>query len=148
MLKGIDPLLDAELLGMLAAMGHGDQLVLADRNFPAASVARHTVSGSLVGKDIASVTALARAICSVLPLDDFVEAPVQFMQVAGEPGRVLPVHEDMQAVVDAAEGRKVKMSALERLAFYTAARQCYGVVSCLEARPYGCFILTKGVIFE
>ena len=148
MLKGLDPLLDAELLYLLAAMGHGDDLALVDRNFPADSVARATVSGQLVRQDGVDTTAMARAILSLFPLDSFVEAPVQRMEVVGEPGTLLEVHEDMQRVANQAEGREVTMASLERFAFYQAAKGAYAVVATAEARPYGCFILKKGVVFD
>ncbi len=148
MLKTIDPLLDADLLHILASMGHGDDLALVDRNFPAASVARQTVTGRLVLKDNTTVTEAARAILSVLPLDSFVAAPVAHMQVVNEPQTRLPVHEEMQGVLDEAEGQPVKMGSIERFAFYEAAKNAFAVVATSEARPYGCFILKKGVIFD
>ena len=92
MLKGIDPLLDARLLQVLAAMGHGDDLVLVDRNFPAESVARATVSGTLVRQDGVDTTRMARAILSVFPLDSFVEAPVLRMEKVDAPEELLEVH--------------------------------------------------------
>ena len=148
MLKGLDPLLDAELLYLLAAMGHGDDLALVDRNFPADSVARATVSGQLVRQDGVDTTAMARAILSLFPLDSFVEASVQRMEVVGEPGTLLEVHEDMQRVANQAEGREVTMASLDRFAFYEAAKSAFAVVATAEARPYGCFILKKGVVFD
>ena len=148
MLKGLDPLLDAELLYLLAAMGHGDDLALVDRNFPADSVARATVSGRLVRQDGVDTTAMARAILSLFPLDSFVEAPVRRMEVVGEPDSLLEVHQDMQKVANQAEGREVTMISLERFAFYEAAKGAYAVVATAEARPYGCFILKKGVVFD
>ena len=148
MLKGLDPLLDAELLYLLAAMGHGDDLALVDRNFPADSVARATVTGQLVRQDGVDTTAMARAILSLFPLDSFVEAPIRRMEVVGEPGTLLDVHQDMQRVANQAEGREVTMASLERFAFYQAAKGAYAVVATAEARPYGCFILKKGVVFD
>lgn len=148
MLKGLDPLLDAELLHLLAAMGHGDDLALVDRNFPADSVARATVTGRLVRQDGVDTTAMARAILSLFPLDSFVEAPVRRMEVVGEPGTLLEVHRDLQRVANEAEGREVAMASLERFAFYEAAKRAYAVVATAESRPYGCFILKKGVVFD
>ena len=148
MLKGLNPLLDAELLYLLAAMGHGDDLALVDRNFPADSVARATVTGQLVRQDGVDTTAMARAILSLFPLDSFVEAPIHRMEVVGEPETLLEVHQDMQRVANQAEGREVTMASLERFAFYEAAKGAYAVVATAEARPYGCFILKKGVVFD
>ena len=148
MLKGIDPLLDARLLQVLTAMGHGDDLVLVDRNFPADSVARTTVSGTLIRQDGVDTTRMAQAILSVFPLDSFVETPVLRMEPVDKPDTLLDVHIAMLAEMEAAEGKPVAMGSLERHAFYAAARKAYAVVATAEARPYGCFILKKGVIFD
>ena len=148
MLKGLSPILNAELLWVLESMGHGDELVLADRNFPAASVAAHTVTRKLIRLDGVDDVAAARAIFSLLPLDGFVDTPIRHMQVVGEPGTVLDIHAEVKAFADEAEGRDVGMGSIERFAFYEAARRCFAVVQTAEARPYGCFLLKKGVIFD
>lgn len=147
MLKGIDPLLGGDLLRVLAEMGHGDDLALVDANFPAASVARATVSGALVRLDGADVVRAARAVLSVLPLDTFVETPVRRMEVVGAPDEVPEVQRLVQAEIDRAEGRACPMGALERFAFYEEARRAYAVLACGEGRAYGCFLLRKGVVF-
>jgi L-fucose mutarotase len=147
MLKGIDPLLGGDLLRVLAEMGHGDDLALVDANFPAASVARATVSGALVRLDGTDVVRAARAVLSVLPLDTFVETPVRRMEVVGAPDEVPEVQRLVQAEVDRAEGRARPMGALERFAFYEEARRAYAVLACGEGRAYGCFLLRKGVVF-
>ncbi|HEY7690409.1 MAG TPA: RbsD/FucU domain-containing protein [Dongiaceae bacterium] len=143
MLKNIDPLLSADLLHVLAAMGHGDDLALVDRNFPAAANAKR-----LVRLDGADILSAGRAILSVYPLDSFVDHPVMRMQMVGKPDEVPSVQQDFQKIVDAAEGRHWPMGSIERFAFYEAARQAFAVVATNESRPYGCFILKKGVIFD
>jgi L-fucose mutarotase len=147
MLKGIDPLLNAELLHILRAMGHGDDLALVDRNFPAASVARRTQTGKLVTLDGVDIPRAARAILSVFPLDSFVDHPALRMQVVGKPDEVPEVQRQVQAEIDKAEGRSWPMGSLERFAFYEAAKQSFAVVATGESRGYGCFLLKKGVIF-
>ncbi len=147
MLKNIDPLLNADLLFVLAQMGHGDDLVLVDRNFPARSVAASTTSGSLIRADGSDIPAMARAIFSVFPLDSFVGAPISRMEVVGAPDDIPEVQRDLQQIAHAAEGSPVTMAALDRMAFYAAAKNAFAVVATCEARPYGCFILKKGVIF-
>jgi len=142
MLKNIDPLLNADLLHVLAAMGHGDDIALVDRNFPATANARRLIR--LTGAD---VVAVGRAVLSVFPLDSFVDHPVRRMQMVGKPDEVPPVQQDFQKVVDAAEGRAWPMGSIERFAFYEAARQAFAVVATSASRPYGCFLLKKGVIF-
>ena len=148
MLKTIPPIIGSELLAILAEMGHGDELVLADRNFPAVSTARATVSGKLVRLAGVDTTEAARAILTLLPLDSFVDQPVRRMAVVGDHEAVLEVHADMQAVVDAAEGKSIGIEKVERFAFYEAARRAYAVVQTTESRPYGCFLLKKGVVFD
>ena len=147
MLKNLDPLLSADLLHILDAMGHGDELVLADRNFPAHSVALETATGQLIVERGVDTTRMARAILSVFPLDSFVEAPISRMEIGGDPGAVLEVHSALLAEAEKAEGKLVKMASIERHAFYAAAKRAYAVVQTGETRPYGCFILKKGVVF-
>ena len=146
MLKAIDPLLTPELLHILRAMGHGDDLVLVDCNFPADSVARQTVSGSLVRLDGADVPQAGRAILSVYPLDTFVEAAVHRMEVVGDPDAIPDVQQEFQALIDEAAGRTWPMASIERMQFYEHAKKAYAVVATGERRGYGCFILKKGII--
>ncbi|WP_322101551.1 RbsD/FucU family protein [Paraburkholderia sp. J41] len=146
MLKNLDPLLNADVLQALSAMGHGDEVVVCDANFPADSVARATVTGKLLRIDGASAPRAVRAILSVLPLDTFVEAPAMRMEVVGEPQTVPAVQREAQAEVDAAEGRPTPFASIERHAFYARARKAYCVIATGEARGYGCFVFTKGVL--
>ncbi len=146
MLKSIDPLLNADVLQALRAMGHGDELVLCDTNFPADSVARATVLGRLLRIDNVTAAQAARAVLSVLPLDSFVEAPASRMEIVGQPNEIPDVQREVQAEVDAAEGRSWPMGSVERFAFYERARRAYAVIATGERRFYGCFIFKKGVI--
>ncbi len=148
MLKTISPLLSPDLLWVLASMGHGDDLVLVDRNFPAASTAKATVSGRLIKLDGADCTQAAAAILSLFPLDSFVDSPLVYMQVVGEPETRLEIHDEVAAAAERSEGGTVKVASLERHAFYAAARQGFAVVQTSETRPYGCFLMRKGVIFD
>ena len=145
MLKGIDPRLNAEVLHVLRAMGHGDRLVIADANFPADSVARETVWGELLRID-ATVPEAVAAVGTLLPLDTFVDDHVARMEVAGAPDEIPPVQAEVQAAIDAADGREARMASIERFAFYDAARASYAVIQTTERRFYACFILRKGVI--
>jgi L-fucose mutarotase len=141
MLKNLDPLLGPQLLHVLAAMGHGDELVVADGNFPAASLARR-----LVRLDGIDAPRALRAILSVLPLDTFTPTPAAVMAVVGDPGSVPPPVRDFQAIVDAAAGRPVRLEPLERFAFYERARAAFAVVATGESRPYGNILVVKGVV--
>lgn len=146
MLKGIDQRLSAEVVHVLMLMGHGDDLVICDVNHPAATIARATTHGKLVDMAGCDIPTAAQAILSLMPLDSFVPAPVRRMQVVGEPDRQMPIFARMQAVVDRAEGRPVAIEALERFAFYDAARRSFAIIRTADSGPYGCFILKKGVV--
>jgi L-fucose mutarotase len=146
MLKNLDPLLNADILHALRAMGHGDELVVCDANFPADSVAHATVLGKLLRIDGADAPRAVRAILSVLPLDTFVDTPAMRMEVVGEPNTIPIVQREVQAEVDAAEGRPVPFAGIERHAFYARARKAYCVIATGETRGYGCFVFGKGVL--
>jgi L-fucose mutarotase len=146
MLKSIDPILNADVLYALRAMGHGDDLVLCDTNFPADAVARQTVLGRLLRIDNVTAARAARAVLSVLPLDSFVEKPASRMELVGQPDDVPPVQLEVQKEIDAAEGRSLSMGSVERFAFYERAKNAYCVIQTGERRFYGCFIFAKGVI--
>lgn len=146
MLKGIDPRLNAEVLGTLRAMGHGDVVVLSDTNFPSESIARQTVLGRLLRMDNLTSAQAAEAVLSVLPLDTFVDDFAARMEVVGEPQTIPPVQAEVQAAIDAAEGRARPMVGVERFAFYDRARAAYAVIQTGERRFYGCFLFRKGVI--
>lgn len=145
MLKNLDPLLNADVLYALRAMGHGDTLVLSDTNFPSDSIARKTPIRRLLRID-ASCPRAARAILSVMPLDSFVEHAVYRMEVVGNPKDIQPVQKEVQAEIDKAEGKPWPMGSIERMAFYEVAKKAYCVITTAEIRFYGCFIFTKGVI--
>ena len=146
MLKSIDPVLNAEVLFALRAMGHGDDVVICDTNFPADSVARQTVLGKLLRMDGVNAPRAARAILSVMPLDSFIDRPALRMEVVGKPEDVPVVQVEVQKEIDAAEGRSWPMGSIERFAFYERAKRAYCVVQTGERRFYGCFVFKKGVI--
>ena len=146
MLKMIDNRLPAEVLFVLRAMGHGDTLVICDTNFPADSVARQTAYGELLRMDNLTCGQAAAAILSLLPLDTFVDDFAGRMEVVGAPDEVPPVQREVQAAIDAAEGRPRQMVSIERYDFYERAKEAYAVIQTGERRFYGCFILRKGVI--
>ena len=146
MLKSIDPILNADVLFALRAMGHGDNLVICDTNFPADSVARQTLLGRLLRLDGVNAPRAARAILSVMPLDSFVDKPALRMEVVGKPNEIPAIQMEVQKEIDAAEGRIWPMGSIERLAFYELAKKAYCVVQTGERRFYGCFVFKKGVI--
>ena len=146
MLKGIDPRLNADMLYVLRAMGHGDALIIADTNFPSDSVAQATVHGSLLRMENLTAAEAVEAILSVYPLDTFVHDFAGRMEIVDAPDEVPPVQQDVQAAIDAAEGGHRPMVGIERFAFYDMARDSYAVIQTGERRFYGCFMLRKGVI--
>ena len=146
MLKNIDPLLNADVLYALAAMGHGDTLVICDANFPADAIARATVYGSLLRIDGADTPRAVRAVLSIMPLDTFVDDSARRMEVVDRPDEIPPVQREVQGEIDKAEGRSWRMGSIERMAFYEYARDAYCVIQTGERRFYGCFIFRKGVI--
>jgi len=146
MLKGVDQRLSAEIVHVLMLMGHGDDLVLCDVNHPAATIAAETTYGRLIDMAGCDLPTAARAILSLMPLDTFVSTPIRRMQVVSDPTADRPIFARMQAVADSAEGRAVGMQALERFAFYEAAKRSFAIIRTADSGPYGCFILKKGVV--
>lgn len=146
MLKGLDNRLNADVLYVLRAMGHGDMLVIADTNFPSDAIARDTVHGELLRMENLTAAEAVQAVLSVLPLDTFVDDFAGRMEIVGDPATIPPVQAEVQAAIDAAEGRPRPMVGIERFAFYDKARDAYAVIQTGERRFYGCFIFRKGVI--
>ena len=131
MLKGISPVLGAEALWVLAAMGHGDDLALVDRNFPAAEVAARTVTGRLVRLDGVDATAAARGFPST-------GDPIRRMEVVGEP--MLEVHRWPRRGRGGMLFRSPRSNARS-----TPPPARHSVIQTTESRPYGCFLIRKGV---
>ena len=144
MLKGIDPLLNADVLHVLRAMGHGDDLIIADTNFPSDSVARQTIYGKLLRID-ASAADVVQAVLSVMPIDTFVDDAAARMEVVDEPKTILPVMTEVQDKVSAVGGPN-PMPPIERFSFYDRSKKAYAVIQTGERRFYGCFAFRKGVI--
>ena len=147
MLKGIDPLLTPELLKVLAEMGHGDEIVVADANFTAATLGRGKAVIHLPG---VGVERTSQALLSLLPLDEAVAQPVACMQVCGMPeGWRSALQRRVVALL--AEGgwaRPKQVQAIERFAFYERVLQAHAIVLTGEPQPYANFMFRKGVIGE
>ena len=149
LLKNVDPILSGSLLKILRDAGHGDRIVFTDCNFPAAEVSSNTITRELITLAGVDLPTAVDACCSLLPLDYFVECPVEFM--LPEDGDSTPpladeVHSAVKAVV-AKHASEVKTGGITRHRFYDEARKTFAVVQCVaERRPYGNVILTKGVI--
>lgn len=143
MLKNIDPLLTPALLRELAAMGHGDFIAICDANFPAYSVAGDRPLIHLPG---CGTIDLLRAIISVLPLDTFDGSPVQRMQQVGDADTLAEIQQEAFDTVFSKLDPAPEVSSLERFAYYAQARLAFAVVVTGETKPYGNFLLRKGVL--
>lgn len=140
MLKNIPPLLGPDLLGILRAMGHGDEIAIVDANYPADSA-----GPVLVRLDGISATDVLDAILTVMPLDDFVDEAAVCMQVVGSAGQREPVMDEFERIVTTHEP-KMSLSSLERFAFYERVSKGYAIIQTGERRLYGNILLKKGVI--
>ena len=142
MLKGIPDIISPELLKILDEMGHGDDLVIGDSNYPAASNAAR-----LIRADGHGVPALLEAILSLFPLDTFVEKPVSLMRVVKGDTTIPEIHEKIKAVVRNYDPRgDAAVALVERFEFYEKAKQAYAILATTEPGAYGCLIIKKGVI--
>lgn len=141
MLKGIPSIISPELLKILDEMGHGDEIVIGDGNFPAASMGARVVRADGHG-----VPELLDAILKLFPLDAYVDAPVALMQVVtGDP--VVPViWDDFKRIVDEHGGARIEH--IERFAFYERAKKAYAIIASGESAIYANVILKKGVVKE
>lgn len=141
MLKNIPKIMSPELLKILMEMGHGDEIVLADGNFPA-----ETIGQRVVRCDGHGVTELLDAVMQFLPLDAYTDKPVMLMEVVkGDP--VVPtIWEDYKAVINKYEPENCKIEMIERFAFYERAKKAYAVIATGEEAIYANIILKKGVV--
>ena len=140
MLKNIPPILSPDLLHALRAMGHGDEIVIVDANFPAES------SGPpVIRLDGLLATDVADAVLSLMPLDDFVDDAAFAMEVVGNPKKREQTHKDFDKLVRKHEPT-MKLALIERFAFYERASQAFVIVQTGERRLYGNILLKKGVI--
>jgi len=147
MLKGIDSRMPAELLDVLMRMGHGDEVAVVDSNFPSHATAAETVTGQVVELPGFTAPEAITLITALLPLDPFVPEGALWMQRDGEGEKPGEVHREAIVILEAEMPDGGAVGSIERQAFYARARQGFAVVRCTEPRPFGCFILRKGVIF-
>ncbi|WP_294645768.1 RbsD/FucU domain-containing protein [uncultured Aureimonas sp.] len=140
MLRNIHPMLGPDLLHALRSLGHGDELVISDANFPS-----HSLGPRVVRLDGIDAVAAADAILAHLPLDTFVEAAAFRMEVVGDPDAVPPIAEEFAEVVRRRAG-DFPIRSLERFAFYERARTASLIVATGETRHYGNLILKMGVL--
>lgn len=140
MLKNIHPLLGPDLLYAMQSMGHGDDIVIADANFPSS-----TMGPDVIRADGVTATEMAEAILTHMPLDTFVRESAWRMEVVGDPGAVPDVCAEFQEIINRRAG-DFKIASLERFAFYERSRKAAYIVATTEFRLYGNLILKKGVV--
>ena len=141
MLKNIPKILSPELVKTLMEMGHGDEIVIADGNFPA-----ETIGQRVIRCDGHGVPELLEAIMQLFPLDTYTEKPVMLMEVVpGDP--VVPtIWEDYKNIINKYEPENCKIEMIERFAFYERAKTAFAVVATGEEAIYANIILKKGVV--
>ena len=140
MLKGLPAILSPELLKILCEMGHGDEIVIGDGNFPAASCAQR-----LVRLDGHGVCEILDAILRVFPLDTYVAAPVALMQVTPGDDYKPEIWPEYRRIVQEREGGH-QFEEIERFAFYERARHAFCVAATSEPAQYANVILKKGIV--
>ncbi|MDQ0900380.1 MULTISPECIES: L-fucose mutarotase [unclassified Paenibacillus] len=141
MLKGIPSILSPELLKVLMEMGHGDEIILADGNFPAAS---HT--NRLLRSDGHGVPELLEAVLSLFPLDSYSEKPVALMAIVPGDKVETPIWAAYEEIIHNYTTPQIEY--VERFAFYERAKKAYAIVATSEKALYANIILKKGVISE
>jgi len=143
MLKNIPSLISPELLKILMEMGHGDEIVIADGNFPSANIAKR-----LVRLDGHGVTEILDAVMKFFPLDTYTEKPIGLMEVVKGDNVKPTIWEDYKAVINKYEPENCKIEFIERFDFYERAKNAYAVVATGETAIYANIILKKGVVKE
>jgi L-fucose mutarotase len=141
MLKNISSILSPELLKVLMEMGHGDEIVIADGNFPAASIAQR-----LIRADGHGVPPILEAVLKLFPLDIYVKKPVALMQLVPGDTVKTPIWEEYRRIIKASGEKFDDFENVERFAFYERARKAYAVVATSESALYANIILKKGVV--
>lgn len=141
MLRNIPSILSPDLLHALRAMGHGDDIVIGDANFPAESI-----GPKCIRLDGISASDVLRAVLMLMPLDTFVDDPALTMQVVGDPDTIPDAVADFQKIIEETADNPAKIATLERFAFYERSAKAYAVIQTGESRLYGNIILKKGVV--
>ena len=144
MLKNIPPILSPEMLKVLCEMGHGDRLVIADANFPSASMGKNAI---VLRADGHSATELLDAILQLFPLDTYVQKPVSLMEVVAGDSVETPIWEEYKTCIRKVDARGDEViENIERFAFYEKAKHAYLVIATSESALYANIVLQKGVV--
>ena len=140
MLKNIPTVLSPDLLKLLCEMGHGDEIVIADGNFPAASMAKRLVNASGI-----QAIDMLDAVLTVLPLDQYDDKNFVLMEVCIGDTVVPTIWEDYKSILNKHEN-KAKMSYMERFQYYERAKNAYAIIATGEKAQYANVILKKGCV--
>lgn len=141
MLKNIPNILSPDLLKILMEMGHGDEIVLADGNFPSASMAQR-----LIRLDGHKMVDVLNAILKLFPLDTFIEKPVSLMSVVKSDNYKPEIWEDFRTIISKSGEPFHDFEFIERFAFYEKAKSAYAIIATGETARYANIILKKGII--
>jgi L-fucose mutarotase len=140
-LKGVPKIISPELMKTLMEMGHGDEIVLADANFPASSHAQR-----LIRCDGHNILELLKAILEFLPLDSYVQHPAALMKIVPGDTVETPIWNDFHSIIKHHTSSPDPFDYLERFEFYERAKNAYAIVATGESALYANIILKKGVI--
>lgn len=144
MLKGISPVLSPDLLKALAEMGHGDELVIADGNFPCHSVGKNA---KVIRADGHGVPEILDAVLQLIPLDTYVEKPVGLMEVVkGDTCPTPPIWAEYERILNKYEPEHHDIEFIDRFAFYDRAEKTYLIIATGEKAIYANILLKKGVV--
>lgn len=147
MLKNIPKIIPPDLLHALSAMGHGDQITIADAHFPAYSCARDNIINTPIRLDNTTVSDILRAILPLFPLDNFADDSASYMQMVDTPQQIPEAVQEFQTIINDCAENPCAVTAIERFAFYDVAKTAFVTVQSGDLRPYGNIILRKGLVF-
>lgn len=143
MLKNIPSILSPELLKVLMEMGHGDELVIADGNFPAESMGKDAI---VIRADGHGVPGLLDAVLTLMPLDQYSENPVALMEVVPGDSVVPTIWDSYNDILQKRDPEHCAIEMMERFAFYSRAKTAYAIIATGEKEIYANILLKKGVV--
>ncbi len=142
MLKGVSKIVSPELIKVLCEMGHGDEIVIADGNFPSENFGKRVIRADGIGG-----TAMLDACLALIPLDTYSDPNFILMQLMDcDKGKINPVIWEEYKTIAEKHDKNVRVGNIDRFAFYERAKNAYAVIATGEAAVYANIILKKGVI--
>ncbi len=141
MLKKIPHIIPPELLKILSEMGHGDEIVIGDGNFPSSSLARR-----IVRMDASGVEEVLSAVLELFPLDTYAPNVILMEKMACDEALEIPIWKKIEEIADKGDPGFSSLVHIDRFAFYDRAAAAYAVIATGERQIYANVILKKGVI--